>query len=118
LGNGTVAIATGLMIDLKRRISYENARLKAGAPWQTTIGLDLEGMTLALLGLGRLGSRMAEIGRAFRMNIIAWSENLSEERCRAAGAGYVGRDNLFSTRGHPVGPSAIVGAHARTDRRA
>ena len=94
-GNGTVAIATGLMIDLARRISYENARLKAGEPLQTTIGLDLEGMTLALLGLGRLGSRMAEIGRAFRMNIVAWSENLSEERCRAAGAGYVGRDDLF-----------------------
>jgi phosphoglycerate dehydrogenase-like enzyme len=94
-GNGTVAIATGLMIDLARRISYENARLKAGAPWQTTIGLDLEGMTLALLGLGRLGARMADIGRAFKMNIIAWSENLTDERCRAAGAAYVHRDDLF-----------------------
>jgi phosphoglycerate dehydrogenase-like enzyme len=94
-GNGTVAIATGLMIDLARRISYENARLKAGAPWQTTIGLDLEGMTLALLGLGRLGSRMAEIGRAFKMNIIAWSENLTAEKSRAAGAEHVGRDDLF-----------------------
>jgi phosphoglycerate dehydrogenase-like enzyme len=94
-GNGTVAIATGLMIDLARRISYENARLKAGAPWQTTIGLDLEGMTLALLGLGRLGSRMAEIGRAFKMNIIAWSENLTAEKCHAAGAEHVGRDDLF-----------------------
>jgi len=94
-GNGTAAIATGLMIDLARRISYENARLKAGAPWQTTIGLDLEGMTLALLGLGRLGSRMAEIGRAFKMNIIAWSENLTAEKCRAAGAEHVGRDDLF-----------------------
>jgi len=94
-GNGTAAIATGLMIDLARRISYENARLKAGAPWQTSIGLDLEGMTLALLGLGRLGSRMAEIGRAFKMNIIAWSENLTAEKCRAAGAEHVGRDDLF-----------------------
>jgi phosphoglycerate dehydrogenase-like enzyme len=94
-GNGTVAIATGLMIDLARRIGYENARLKAGAPWQTSIGLDLEGMTLALLGLGRLGSRMAEIGRAFEMNIVAWSENLTAERCRAAGAEHVARDELF-----------------------
>jgi phosphoglycerate dehydrogenase-like enzyme len=94
-GNGTVAIATGLMIDLARRISYENARLKAGAPWQTTIGFDLEGMTLALLGLGRLGSRMAEVGRAFKMNIVAWSENLTAERCRAAGTEHVGRDELF-----------------------
>ena len=94
-GNGTAAIATGLMIDLARRISDENARLKAGAPWQTTIGLDLEGMTLALLGLGRLGGRMAEIGRAFRMNVIAWSQNLTAERCRAAGAEHVGRDEFF-----------------------
>ena len=74
------------MLDLARRISHENARLKAGTLWQTTIGLDLEGMTLALLGLGKLGTRMAEIGRAFRMNIIAWSQNLTAERCKEAGA--------------------------------
>jgi phosphoglycerate dehydrogenase-like enzyme len=94
-GNGTAAIATGLMLDLARRISYENARLKDGALWQTTIGLDLEGMTLALLGLGRLGTRVAEIGRAFQMNIIAWSQNLTAERCREAGAEHVDRDDLF-----------------------
>src|SRR5271167_2122032 len=50
-GNATAAIATGLMLDLARHICYEHVRLKAGAPWQTTIGLDVEGMTLALLGL-------------------------------------------------------------------
>jgi phosphoglycerate dehydrogenase-like enzyme len=94
-GNGTAAIATGLMLDLARRIGYENARLKAGTLWQTTIGLDLEGMTLALLGLGKLGTRMAEIGRAFRMNIIAWSQNLTAERCKEVGAELVGRDDLF-----------------------
>lgn len=94
-GNGTAAIATGLMLDLARRIGYENTRLKAGALWQTTIGLDLEGMTLALLGLGRLGARMAEIGHAFKMDVIAWSQNLTPERCKEAGAAYVGRDDLF-----------------------
>jgi D-3-phosphoglycerate dehydrogenase len=94
-GNGTAAIATGLILELARHIGYENARLKAGAPWQTTIGLDLEGMTLALLGLGRLGARMAEIGRAFRMNVIAWSQNLDPEKCRVAGADYVSREDLF-----------------------
>jgi phosphoglycerate dehydrogenase-like enzyme len=94
-GNGTAAIATGLMLDLARRIGYENARLKAGALWQTTIGLDLEGMTLALLGLGRLGARMAEIGRAFKMDVVAWSQNLTPERCKQAGAAYVDRDDLF-----------------------
>ncbi len=94
-GNATAAIAIGLMLELARHIGYENARLKAGAPWQTTIGLDLEGMTLALLGLGKLGTRVAEIGRAFRMNVIAWSQNLTPEKCKEIGAEYVSRDDLF-----------------------
>src|SRR6202167_1587805 len=94
-GNATAAIATGLMLELARHIGYENARLKAGAPWQTTIGLDLEGLTLALLGLGKLGTRMAEIGHAFKMDVIAWSQNLTPEKCREAGVEYVGADELF-----------------------
>jgi phosphoglycerate dehydrogenase-like enzyme len=94
-GNATAAIATGLMLELARHIGYENARLKAGIAWQTTIGLDLEGMTLALLGLGRLGARMAEIGRAFKMHVIAWSQNLTAAACQEAGVEYVGRDDLF-----------------------
>jgi phosphoglycerate dehydrogenase-like enzyme len=94
-GNGTAAIATGLMLDLARRISYENARLKAGAIWQTTIGLDLEGLTLAVLGLGKLGTHMAAIGRAFKMDVIAWSQNLTAAQCNEAGVGYVDRDDLF-----------------------
>ena len=94
-GNATAAIAAGLMLELARHIGYENARLKAGAPWQTTIGFDLEGMTLGLLGLGRLGARMAEIGRAFKMNLIAWSQNLTPEKCSEVGVEYVSRDDLF-----------------------
>ncbi|HMK69444.1 MAG TPA: D-2-hydroxyacid dehydrogenase family protein [Xanthobacteraceae bacterium] len=94
-GNATAAVAVGLMLELTRHIGYENARLKAGAVWQTTIGLDLEGMTLALLGLGRLGARMAEIGRAFKMDVIAWSQNLTPERCAELGAQHASRDELF-----------------------
>jgi phosphoglycerate dehydrogenase-like enzyme len=94
-GNATAAIATGLMLELARHIGYENAQLKAGVPWQTTIGLDLEGMTLGFLGLGRLGARMADVGHAFKMNIIAWSQNLTPERCGEVGAEYVSRDDLF-----------------------
>jgi phosphoglycerate dehydrogenase-like enzyme len=95
VGNATAAIATGLMLELARRIGYENMRLKSGALWQSTIGLDLEGLTLALLGLGKLGSRMAEIGRAFKMHVIAWSQNLTPEKCEEAGVEYVGADELF-----------------------
>ena len=94
-GNATAAIATGLMLELARHIGFENARLKAGAPWQTTIGIDLEGLTLSLLGLGKLGTRMAEIGHAFKMNVIAWSQNLTPEACQAAGVEHVSRDELF-----------------------
>jgi phosphoglycerate dehydrogenase-like enzyme len=94
-GNATAAIATGLMLELARHIGYENARLKSGAPWQSTIGLDLEGLTLALLGLGKLGSRMAEIGRAFKMQVIAWSQNLTPVKCQEAGVEYVSGDELF-----------------------
>src|SRR6185437_4521207 len=92
-GNANAVIATGMMLDLARHIFFEQPRLKAGLPWQTTIGLDLEGMTLALLGLGRLGARMAEIGQAFRMNVIAWSQNLAPERCAEVGVESVSRDN-------------------------
>jgi phosphoglycerate dehydrogenase-like enzyme len=94
-GNATAAIATGLMLELARHIGYENAQLKAGVPWQTTIGLDLEGLTLGLLGLGKLGARMAEIGHAFKMNVIAWSQNLTPERSGEVGVEYVSRDDLF-----------------------
>jgi D-3-phosphoglycerate dehydrogenase len=94
-GNATAALTVGLMLELARRIGYENDRLKAGAVWQTTIGLDLEGQTLALLGLGRLGTKVAQIGKAFGMNAIAWSQNLTAEKCREVGVGYVSRDDLF-----------------------
>jgi phosphoglycerate dehydrogenase-like enzyme len=94
-GNATAALAVGLMLELARRIGYEHARLKAGAAWQTTIGLDLEGLTLSLLGLGRLGAKVARIAQAFGMEVVAWSQNLTAEKCRDAGVAYVSRDDLF-----------------------
>ena len=59
-GNPTSGIAVGLMLELTRHIGYEHARLKSGAAWQSTIGLDLDGLTLGVLGLGKLGTRIAE----------------------------------------------------------
>ena len=94
-GSPTTGIAFGLMLELTRRIGFENARLKAGAPWQVTIGRDLEGLTLGILGLGKLGQRSAAVGRAFGMKVIAWSQNLTEEKAKAAGADYVSKDDLF-----------------------
>jgi phosphoglycerate dehydrogenase-like enzyme len=94
-GNPTTELAFGLMLELTRKIGYENARLKAGARWQTTLGIDLGGKTLGVVGLGKLGSKAAQIGHAIGMNIIAWSQNLTAERCREVGATLVGKDELF-----------------------
>jgi phosphoglycerate dehydrogenase-like enzyme len=94
-GSPTTGIAFGLMLELTRRIGFENARLKAGEPWQVTIGRDLEGLTLGILGLGKLGQRSAAVGKAFGMKTIAWSQNLTEEKAKAAGADLVSKEDLF-----------------------
>ncbi len=95
VGSPTTGIAFGLMLELTRRIGFENARLKAGAPWQVTIGRDLEGLTLGILGLGKLGQRSATVGKAFGMKTIAWSQNLTAEKAQAGGAQLVTKDDLF-----------------------
>ncbi|MCC6887198.1 MAG: D-2-hydroxyacid dehydrogenase family protein [Hyphomicrobiales bacterium] len=94
-GSPTSGIAIGLMLELTRHIGYENARLKSGKTWQATIGPELEGMTLGILGLGKLGTRTAAIGKAFGMRVIAWSQNLTAEKCREAGVDHVGKEDLF-----------------------
>src|SRR5579863_8634524 len=94
-GSPTSGIAIGLMLELTRHIGYENARMHAGAVWQTTIGPELEGLTLGVLGLGKLGQRTAAIAKAFGMKVIAWSQNLTPEKCAEFGVGYVGKDDLF-----------------------
>jgi D-3-phosphoglycerate dehydrogenase len=95
VGNPTSGVAIGLMLELTRRIGYENARMKAGVPWQSTIGMDLEGLTLGVLGLGKLGTRTANIAKAFGMRVIAWSQNLTAEKCKEVGVEYVSKEDLF-----------------------
>jgi D-3-phosphoglycerate dehydrogenase len=96
VGSPTTGIAFGLMLELTRRIGFENARLKRGEPWQVTIGQDLEGLTLGIVGLGKLGRRSAEVGKAFGMNVIAWSQNLTPEKAAEAGIAYASREKLFA----------------------
>jgi phosphoglycerate dehydrogenase-like enzyme len=91
----TAELAVGLMIDLARNISFENARMKAGEAWQTTIGADLYGHTLGIIGLGNLGQRVARVGLAFGMKVIAWSQNLTPERCKEHGVEYATKADLF-----------------------
>lgn len=98
VGHPTAELAMGLIIALARNICPENARLKRGEVWQSknAIGRDLAGSTLALLGLGKLGATMARFGQVFGMEVIAWSQNLTPERCAQAGARYASRDELFA----------------------
>jgi len=91
----TAELTIGLMIDLARRISFESARMKAGEPWQVTIGGDLNGKTLGVLGLGKLGSRVAKVARAMDMKVVAWSQNLTPEKCAEAGVGYASKEELL-----------------------
>jgi D-3-phosphoglycerate dehydrogenase len=63
--------------------------------WQSTIGVDLDGLTLGVLGLGKLGIRTARIAKAFGMKVIAWSQNLTPEKCKEAGVDYVSKEDLF-----------------------
>lgn len=79
-------LAWTLILGLARQLTVENQALRNGGPWQSTVGQDLHGRTLGLLGLGRIGSRMARVGTAFGMDVVAWSQHLTAERATAAGA--------------------------------
>ena len=99
LGTGGSAQATpelawGMMLSLARNIHIENARMREGS-WITTLGTDMQGKTLGVLGLGRLGVKMSQIAHAFDMNVIAWSQNLTDEKAAEAGVTRVGKEELF-----------------------
>ena len=92
---GTVEVAWALILGLLKRVTVEDAALRDGR-WQTGLTRDLAGLTLGLLGLGRLGSEMVPIARAFGMETIAWSANLDPETAAARGARRVDRETLFA----------------------
>ncbi|WP_234680089.1 D-2-hydroxyacid dehydrogenase family protein [Bradyrhizobium monzae] len=92
----TAPLTMGLILELTRGIGHENARMHAGEPWQTFAGVEIEGLTLGVVGLGKLGTKMAGIAKAFGMNVIAWSPNLTPEKCAAAGVGYATKEELFA----------------------
>jgi phosphoglycerate dehydrogenase-like enzyme len=94
LGNATPELAWGLMIATVRHITHEDRRMREGG-WQSTTGLILAGRTLGLLGLGRIGKRMAEYAKVFGMEVIAWSQNLTAEAAAEVGVTRVEKDELF-----------------------
>jgi phosphoglycerate dehydrogenase-like enzyme len=92
--NATPELTWALMIATVRHMGLEVRRMREGG-WQSTMGTILAGRTLGLLGLGRIGKRMAAYARAFDMPVIAWSQNLTAETAAAVGARRVEKDELF-----------------------
>jgi D-3-phosphoglycerate dehydrogenase len=93
----TAPLAMGLMLELTRNIGRESARMHAGEPWQKFVGIEIEGKTLGVIGLGKLGAKVSGLAKAFGMNVIAWSPNLTPERCKEVGVGYASKEELFAT---------------------
>jgi phosphoglycerate dehydrogenase-like enzyme len=89
-----VELTWALILGLARRIVVEDRNLRDGG-WQTTVGRGLSGRTLGVLGLGRIGTRVAAVGRAFGMEVIGWSPHLTPERAADAGARAVPLDELL-----------------------
>jgi phosphoglycerate dehydrogenase-like enzyme len=90
----TPELAWGLILGVARNIPTEERNVRNGR-WQTTIGFDMQDKTLGIVGLGRLGREMARIGQAFRMNVIAWSQNLTADAAQEAGVRRVEKEELF-----------------------
>jgi phosphoglycerate dehydrogenase-like enzyme len=93
----TAPLTMGLILELTRNIGRESARMHAGEYLQKHVGIEIEGKTLGVVGLGKLGAKVSGLAKAFGMNVIAWSPNLTAERCKEVGVGFATRDELFST---------------------
>jgi phosphoglycerate dehydrogenase-like enzyme len=109
VANATPELTWGLMIATVRHIAAENRALRQGG-WQSTVGTILAGRSLGLLGLGRIGKRMAHYGKAFDMEVIAWSQNLTAEAASEVGARRVEKDELFAQ-------SDVVSIHVQLSGR-
>jgi phosphoglycerate dehydrogenase-like enzyme len=106
----TAELTWALIFGLVRHIAHEDRNMRETGHWQTRVGIDLHGRTLGLLGLGTLGTRVAKVGLALGMKVIAWSNNLTPERCAAVGVGYVSKDRL-------VAESDFLSIHTQLSRR-
>jgi phosphoglycerate dehydrogenase-like enzyme len=93
----TAPLTMGLILELTRNIGRENARMHAGEPLQKYVGMEIEGRTLGVVGLGKLGTKVSKLAQAFGMKVIAWSPNLTAEKCKEVGVGFVSKEELFAT---------------------
>lgn len=100
-----VELTWALLLGLARGIVPEAEALRTDGPWQSTLGADLHGRTLGLLGLGKIGGRVAQVGRAFGMDVLAWSQNLTKERTDEVGA------TLAASKEYLLASSDFVSVH-------
>jgi phosphoglycerate dehydrogenase-like enzyme len=94
LESGAPEMTWALIMAIARHIPQESNNFKSGG-WQTTIGGDFKGKTMGILGMGRVGSKIAAYAKAFDMNVIAWSPNLTAEKAAESGAQLVSKEELF-----------------------
>ena len=92
--NPTAEITWALILGLMRNMKQEVDNMFQGY-WQTTIGLELKGKILGIIGLGKIGSQVAKIGKAFGMQVVAWSENLDLSNANKLGVLPISKDELF-----------------------
>jgi phosphoglycerate dehydrogenase-like enzyme len=90
----TPELAFGLILSVARSIPHEHAHVRDGG-WQEAIGMSIGDKTLGLVGLGKLGSRMVPIAKAFGMKVIAWSQNLTDAHAESLGVRRVDKETLF-----------------------
>ncbi|MBW0002032.1 MAG: D-2-hydroxyacid dehydrogenase family protein [Hyphomicrobiales bacterium] len=95
LPHPTAELTLGLILSLARHIPYEHQGMREGA-WQRTLGMSLNGRTLGVVGLGKLGSEVARLCQALHMKVLAWSPNLTPERAAQAGVEMVAKESLFT----------------------
>ena len=107
----TAELTWGLILALVRRIPTEDRATREGR-WQVSCGLGLKGKTLGVIGLGGLGSRVAKVGRAFEMDAIAWSQNLTAARAAEVGATLVAKDDVLA-RADVVSIHLVLGDRTR-----
>ncbi|MFE3645728.1 D-2-hydroxyacid dehydrogenase family protein [Streptomyces sp. NPDC059169] len=100
-----VELTWALLLGLARSIVTESTALRTGGPWQSTVGADLHGRRLGLLGLGKIGSRVAQVGFAFGMDVVAWSPNLTDARAKEHGV------QLASSKEALLSTSDFVSVH-------
>ena len=103
ISSSTVELTWALILAHSRHLVGEVTALRAGG-WQSTLGRDLAGATLGVLGLGRIGGKVAEVGAAFGMDVLAWSRTLTPDKAAASGAASVSFDEL-------LGRSDVVSIH-------